>query len=76
MKITRVETALLRVPLQQRTITDSQSTVTHVEFLQVVLHTQHHRGQVCARLRDAGGEPPTVDFIVWLWEGRPAAPSI
>ena len=39
MKITHVDTALLRVPLQQRTITDSQSTVTHVEFLQVVLKT-------------------------------------
>jgi uncharacterized damage-inducible protein DinB len=39
--------------------------------LQVVLHTQHHRGQVCARLREVGGEPPTVDFIVWLWAGRP-----
>lgn len=37
--ITRVETALLRVPLQQRTITDSQSTVEAVEFLQVTLHT-------------------------------------
>ena len=39
MRITKVETQLLRVPLQQRTITDSQSTVTHVEFLQVVLQT-------------------------------------
>ncbi|MBL8726106.1 MAG: mandelate racemase/muconate lactonizing enzyme family protein [Planctomycetes bacterium] len=39
MRITHVDTALLRVPLQQRTITDSQSTVTHVEFLQVVLRT-------------------------------------
>ncbi|MCA8951577.1 MAG: mandelate racemase/muconate lactonizing enzyme family protein [Planctomycetes bacterium] len=39
MKITTVETRLLRVPLQQRTITDSQSTVTDVEFLQVVLRT-------------------------------------
>jgi uncharacterized damage-inducible protein DinB len=36
-----------------------------------VLHTQHHRGQVCTRLREVGGEPPTVDFIVWLWENRP-----
>jgi uncharacterized damage-inducible protein DinB len=43
--------------------------------LQVVMHTQHHRGQVCTRLREVGGEPPTVDFIVWLWEGRPEAPS-
>jgi L-alanine-DL-glutamate epimerase-like enolase superfamily enzyme len=39
MLIIGVDTALLRVPLQQRTITDSQSTVTHVEFLQVVLRT-------------------------------------
>ena len=39
--------------------------------LQVVLHSQHHRGQVCARLRELGGEPPTVDLIVWLWAGRP-----
>lgn len=39
MKITNVETMLLRVPLKQRTITDSQSTVTDVEFLQVVLQT-------------------------------------
>ena len=41
--------------------------------LQVMLHTQHHRGQVCMRLRDVGVEPPTVDFILWLWTGRPAA---
>ena len=39
----------------------------------VVLHTQHHRGQISARLREVGGEPPTVDFIVWLWTGRPGA---
>jgi L-alanine-DL-glutamate epimerase-like enolase superfamily enzyme len=40
-RITRVETVLLRVPLQQRTITDSQSRVDAVEFLQVSLHTDH-----------------------------------
>ena len=38
-KITKVETALLRVPLQQRAITDSQSVVHDVEFLQVKLET-------------------------------------
>ena len=42
-------------------------------MLQVFLHTQHHRGQVCARLREVGGVPPTVDFIVWLWSGRPVS---
>jgi uncharacterized damage-inducible protein DinB len=41
--------------------------------LQTILHTQHHRGQVCTRLREVGAEPPTIDFIVWLWAGRPAA---
>jgi len=39
MKITRVETALARVPLKQRTITDSQSKVDAVDFLQVTLST-------------------------------------
>jgi uncharacterized damage-inducible protein DinB len=40
--------------------------------LQVFLHTQHHRGQVCMRMREVGVVPPTVDFIVWLWSGRPS----
>ena len=39
--------------------------------LQVFLHTQHHRGQVCMRMRDIGVVPPTIDFILWLWAGRP-----
>ena len=39
LQITDVETILLRVPLGQRTITDSQSTVEAVEFLQVILKT-------------------------------------
>lgn len=42
-------------------------------MLQVPLHSQYHRGQINARLRAVGGEPPTVDYIVWLWLGRPAA---
>jgi len=39
MKITAVETTLLRVPLRQRAITDSQTTVRDVEFLQVKIAT-------------------------------------
>jgi uncharacterized damage-inducible protein DinB len=39
---------------------------------QVVLHTTYHRGQVATRLREIGGEPPLVDFMVWVWGGRPA----
>jgi L-alanine-DL-glutamate epimerase-like enolase superfamily enzyme len=39
LRITNVSTALLRVPLRQRAITDSQSRVDAVEFLQVKLDT-------------------------------------
>jgi uncharacterized damage-inducible protein DinB len=36
-------------------------------------HSTYHRGQVNARLRAVGGEPPLVDHIAWVWLGRPAA---
>jgi len=42
---------------------------------QVVNHTTHHRAQVSTRLRAAGGEPPLVDYIAWVWFGRPAPPA-
>ena len=40
--------------------------------LQVATHSTYHRGQVNARLREVGGEPPLVDYIAWIWFGRPA----
>ncbi|MEW5978328.1 MAG: damage-inducible protein DinB [Acidobacteriota bacterium] len=40
--------------------------------LQVPLHSLYHRAQVNARLREIGGEPPLVDYIAWVWGGRPA----
>ena len=48
--------------------------VTIAETLtQVAMHSQYHRGQVNARVRELGDDPPLVDFIMWLWLGRPAA---
>jgi uncharacterized damage-inducible protein DinB len=41
---------------------------------QVSMHSTHHRGQVNARLRELGAEPPLVDYIAWIWRGRPAPP--
>ena len=38
---------------------------------QVAMHSMHHRGQVNARLRELGAEPPLVDYIAWIWRGRP-----
>lgn len=40
---------------------------------QIPLHSLYHRGQINARLREVGGEPPTVDYIVWIWLERPRA---
>ena len=39
---------------------------------QVFSHTTYHRGQAATRVREIGGEPPTVDFLVWVWQGKPA----
>lgn len=41
-------------------------------IVQLALHSSYHRGQVNARLRELGGEPPMVDYIAWHWAGRPA----
>lgn len=40
---------------------------------QVTSHSTYHRGQVNTRLRALGVEPPLVDFIAWVWFGKPAA---
>jgi len=41
-------------------------------LLQLVLHTAHHRGQVVTKIREAGGDPPLIDYVAWVWSGRPA----
>jgi uncharacterized damage-inducible protein DinB len=40
-------------------------------LVQVCLHSHGHRSQCATRLRQLGGEPPLLDFIVWAKE-RPA----
>jgi uncharacterized damage-inducible protein DinB len=46
--------------------------VTVAEVLtQVAMHTQHHRGQLMTRLKDLGGKPQNVDYIIWAWKHRP-----
>lgn len=41
-------------------------------MLQVAMHSQYHRGQINSRLREVGGDPPLVDYIAWVWLGRPS----
>lgn len=38
---------------------------------QVVMHTQHHRAQLMTRLVQLGHKAVNVDYIIWLWKGRP-----
>ena len=40
-------------------------------LIQACLHSIHHRGQNATRLRELGGDPPTIDYIIWIWKGRP-----
>jgi uncharacterized damage-inducible protein DinB len=39
---------------------------------QVLSHSTYHRGQIATRIREIGGEPPVVDFLYWVWAGKPA----
>jgi len=43
-------------------------------IVQVYSHTAHHRGQVISRLRRLGATPPLIDYIAWVWQGRPSPP--
>jgi uncharacterized damage-inducible protein DinB len=42
-------------------------------FLQVVSHSTYHRGQINMRLRELHSEAQLVDFIAWIWYGKPKA---
>jgi uncharacterized damage-inducible protein DinB len=53
---------------------DPPCIITTAEALvQVAMHSQHHRGQCMTRLKDFGGEPKDVDWIIWLWKQKPQA---
>ena len=41
-------------------------------LVQVPAHSTYHRGQLNARFKELGGEPPLVDYIAWVWFGRPS----
>ncbi len=51
----------------------AQSATFPETVLQITGHSTYHRGQLNTRLRELGGEPPLVDFIAWIWMGKPKA---
>lgn len=62
------------VAMVEQAIGQPPGTTTLGEtVLQVALHSIHHRGQISMRVRELGGTPVLVDYIGWLWLGRPAA---
>jgi uncharacterized damage-inducible protein DinB len=42
-------------------------------MMQVASHSTYHRGQINTRFRELGGDPASVDLIVWIWLGKPKA---
>ena len=64
------------VPFSER-VAQPGRAITHATFaetvIQVALHTTHHRGQLATRVRELGGDPPTIDLVLWIWTGRPPA---
>ena len=59
--------------VEQRLGRAPETTSVGETAMQVALHSTYHRGQINARLRVVGGEPPLTDYIAWVWLGRPAA---
>jgi uncharacterized damage-inducible protein DinB len=45
-----------------------------VVLRQVINHAAYHRGQVAAKLKRLGVEPPATDFIFWAFEQIPQNP--
>lgn len=40
---------------------------------QVVMHSQHHRAQILMLLRQLGGDPKPIDYVIWASKNRPEA---
>jgi uncharacterized damage-inducible protein DinB len=57
--------------VQSRFGRDANAPSLGETLLQVNMHSAYHRGQVNARLRELGVEPPLTDYIAWIWLGRP-----
>jgi uncharacterized damage-inducible protein DinB len=58
--------------LEERIGRDAAPVTIGETMLQVAFHSTYHRGQANTRLREIGGKPPLVDYIAWIWLGRPA----
>lgn len=69
--ISRLQDADLSRQFDMPWIPNCRPTVAE-GLLQVVMHSQNHRGQCLTRLRTIAGKAPTLDYIMWV-KDRPAA---
>ena len=61
----------MNMPWARHFMPEAASTSFRDTLLQAAMHSGYHRGQVNTRIRELGGEPPNVDYIMWCWQGRP-----
>ncbi len=54
----------LQQPFHLEVFKDFQLTLWQAT-MQVILHSQNHRGQCLTRLRELGAKPPMLDFLLW-----------
>jgi uncharacterized damage-inducible protein DinB len=57
----------------QKSFGEIRPTTVRESILQIVIHSAYHRGQINSRLRELGSSPPLVDFVAWIWAGKPEA---
>lgn len=73
--ITKKKDMIVEIPwakfMERRTGKRVVSATFEETMIQVASHSSYHRGQINTRFRELGGEPPSVDFIVWVWLGKP-----
>lgn len=72
-----IENKIIEIPwakfMERRTGKKVVPATFEETVLQITSHTTYHRAQVNTRFRELGGEPASVDFIVWVWLGKPKA---
>ena len=66
----RLDGAMI-MPWVRHFMPDAAPTSFRDTLLQAAMHSAYHRGQVNMRLRELGGEPTNVDYIMWGWKGKP-----
>lgn len=76
--LSRVDTAGLERPIVfpwaddlVKWFGEARTATLQETMQQVAMHTAHHRGQLTTTIRQLGGTPPLVDFIAWVWMGKP-----